>query len=694
MAIGTPTVLTENSPGAAASTGHTTASVSPGNNNLIILTVVSGLSGAASAPSSVVYNGTGLTFTQIDTQASGNGNICVTVYRAMGSSVTAGTISINFGTGQNCLWQVASWTGTDTSGTNGSGAIRQSAKANGTTNPSATLASALGSSTATGGSVCYNSTSVAVTAASPFTELGTQATVGTPSNRRFVEYTLSPSSTTVNSTSPNANQFGTVVYEIQPPQVTALSGSDTLGVAAGESSTTQANNTGSDTLGVAAGETSANKQLNTGADTLGLAAGESGAVAIVTQIAGSGTLGLAAGESGVVAIITQVAGSDTLGIAAGESSTNKQLNVGTDTLGVAAGESGVITFQSQTGADTLGIAAGESSTNKQLNTGADTPTLAAGESSVLDYIVNFPGTGVYPTTRTWPYAVSATPQTGSDTLGIAAGESSTVMNVAAGSDTLGLAAGESSTTQAQNAKTDTLGVAAGESGALSSTSAVADTLGIAAGESGALLATNTGADTLGLAAGESGVVTILALKTGADTLGLAAGEAGVLVILTLKTGADTLGLAAGESGALADTLSKSGADTPTIAAGESSATQTQRTVTDTLGLAAGESGVLADTLSKSGADTLGIAAGESGSQSSSFATVSGSESPTLAINETSLIDYIVNYPSTATYPGTHVWPSADAILKLGSDTLGLSAGESGVKTVVTATVEYWGFLPV
>lgn len=803
-------------------TDYTTASLTPVAGRLYLLAVSSGkTTGATDTPT---VSGAGLTWVQINTIQSTNHR--TTVFRAMGTG-SAGVLTIDHGTTPtndqgNCAWRLTEIDGVATSGSNGADAIVQNQTGTGTGSTTASLAftNTVGSGNATFGAYNQNTTSADVVAGTGFTMLGDDANTnpGTPSTRLACEYSLTGTAP-VTFTVGSGASWGMVIVELNA--IVSSSGSDTLGVAAGESSATQAQlgvGFGSFEEGFAGGalnlalvETSANTQLNTGADTLGLA---------IT-------------ESGVVSISTPVSGADTPGIQITQASTVQTGNALTDTLGLAITQTSVLASNT---------------------TSADTPTLAAGESSVLDYIVNFPGTGVYPTTRTWPYNVANTPQSGSDTLGAAAGESSTVQAGLSGADTptlavtetklldafsaqadtLGLAITESSTTLAIIAVTDTLGLAAGESSATQNAFTGADTLGLAAGESSANKQLNTGADTLGLAITESGAVAIVTsvsgtdtptlsagessankqLNTGADTLGLAITESGALQA-GLSASADTLGLAAGESSVLdyvvnypstatypgtrvwpvvesaaipmsvSDSLvisagessttqvGQSGSDTPTLSAGESSASAlssavtdtptlaggessllaSTSAVTDTLGLAAGESSAnkqintgadtlglaitesaavvvvtfvsVSDTLglaitesstvaniipgadtlalqinqasatlaTNTGADTLGLAAGESGSVFVLQTSVSGADTPTLQINQTSLIDYVLNYPSTATYPGTHVWPSASATLKTGSDTLTLSAAESGSKSI-NALVEYWGFLPV
>jgi hypothetical protein len=118
---------------ASPASAYTTGSSSPASNDLILLGVVAQLTSGngAEVPSSVVYNGTGLTFVAIANHvfgaAQGSGNkFRETLYRALGT-VTAGTITINFTDSMtSAAWVLDECSGTVTTGTNGSGAIVQS----------------------------------------------------------------------------------------------------------------------------------------------------------------------------------------------------------------------------------------------------------------------------------------------------------------------------------------------------------------------------------------------------------------------------------------------------------------------------------------------------------------------------------------------------------------------------------------
>lgn len=129
MAIGITNVTSGvDADGGSAST---TASVSPTSNNLLLLSVTS-RTGITAEPNQPTVTGLNLTWVVIgtniywDTDSSSRKK--TTLFRALGT-VTNGTIAIDFG-GQNqtnVIWSLEQVSGIDTSGTNGSGAIVQSA---------------------------------------------------------------------------------------------------------------------------------------------------------------------------------------------------------------------------------------------------------------------------------------------------------------------------------------------------------------------------------------------------------------------------------------------------------------------------------------------------------------------------------------------------------------------------------------
>lgn len=115
--------------GGLSVTSYTTASTSPGANNLELLWVYSI---AATAPNIPTITWNSATWTQIDTQLDSAGTRRLTLFRSLTASPTSGTGTIDFGVQAQlgACWSYVEYTGIDTSGTNGAGAIVQSAKNN------------------------------------------------------------------------------------------------------------------------------------------------------------------------------------------------------------------------------------------------------------------------------------------------------------------------------------------------------------------------------------------------------------------------------------------------------------------------------------------------------------------------------------------------------------------------------------
>ena len=109
---------------------HTTAPISPAPNTLITVAVL-GHNSSSAAPSPTLSGGGMSAWTEVATvtfDALSKPLKRMTVYRAMSSSPGSGPITITFNKSQsNAQWIVSQWTGVDVSGTNGAGAIVQSA---------------------------------------------------------------------------------------------------------------------------------------------------------------------------------------------------------------------------------------------------------------------------------------------------------------------------------------------------------------------------------------------------------------------------------------------------------------------------------------------------------------------------------------------------------------------------------------
>lgn len=189
-------------------TSYSTASITPSANKLILLWIASY---SSNAPSSITGNG--LTWVLVDSRLAAYG---VALYRAMGASPTTGAITINYASSPTRLtWGVAEFSGVDTSGTNGSGAIVQSAsnESHNTGALTVTLAAFGSASNATFG--CFGSGS-GMTEGSGFTAVNSGSTGGGGGDevRSFGEF-RSDNDTTVDITGSASYWEGGVAIEIK-----------------------------------------------------------------------------------------------------------------------------------------------------------------------------------------------------------------------------------------------------------------------------------------------------------------------------------------------------------------------------------------------------------------------------------------------------------------------------------------------
>lgn len=105
-------------------TSYVTASITPTANRLV-LAVIS--SSAAALPNAPTLSGNSITWVQITTVTQSV--VRTTIFRGMVASPTSGTVTIDFAgqTQSHCTWSISEFAGANVSGTNGSGAIVQSA---------------------------------------------------------------------------------------------------------------------------------------------------------------------------------------------------------------------------------------------------------------------------------------------------------------------------------------------------------------------------------------------------------------------------------------------------------------------------------------------------------------------------------------------------------------------------------------
>ena len=125
MAITTTNILS--SANGSAVSQITTAAFTPVADRLYTLNVFANRSGASNTPT--ITSTTGLTFVLIGAVADGDGGSKTAMWRAMKSSgLGNGTVTVNFaGQTQDIIqWIIDETTGTDTTGTDGAGAVVQS----------------------------------------------------------------------------------------------------------------------------------------------------------------------------------------------------------------------------------------------------------------------------------------------------------------------------------------------------------------------------------------------------------------------------------------------------------------------------------------------------------------------------------------------------------------------------------------
>lgn len=126
--MATHTLLSDNS-FASSRTSVTTESISPAANKLITLMIATRSNTSDPDPVVPSVSGCGLTWEAVVSEMNA-AKIRVSIFRALGASPTAGALTINFTTNVVAgAWEILQWSGTNVSGTNGSGAIAQSAGA-------------------------------------------------------------------------------------------------------------------------------------------------------------------------------------------------------------------------------------------------------------------------------------------------------------------------------------------------------------------------------------------------------------------------------------------------------------------------------------------------------------------------------------------------------------------------------------
>lgn len=212
----------------ATQTAFSTASITPTANACVLLSFGSrdGANpvGGPADPTSIAGNG--LTWVKVVSRSSGlvdatsNASGRIWVYRAMGASPTAGAITITWAAAQtHASWDVTEYTGVDTSGTNCSGAIVQSAGNNSAAQGSqaspatVTMGSAPSSASNTTHAFTRYAVNVAMTPGTGYTQLSQNGSVG-DGTRYMAENNL-------NSQTATANNGGAAIWIILAVEVKA-----------------------------------------------------------------------------------------------------------------------------------------------------------------------------------------------------------------------------------------------------------------------------------------------------------------------------------------------------------------------------------------------------------------------------------------------------------------------------------------
>lgn len=289
-------------PGVALTTGsdsanggsYVTASVTPTANRLVLASIVVSVAAGGITPD-MVCSGNGLTWVQVVRNALDNQR-CAYVFRAMGAAPAAGAVTFSTAGGTTDLtaavWQVAEYADVDTSGTDGSGAVVQSAQARAA---SVTFAAAVGAGNSVygwGGS----SGAVALTAGSGFVELAPVQQVATPGSSALGE-----------TAEPAVNTVAVTLAEFLVGVEVKAAASGVVGT--GALTAAPATLSGTGTLTVAgSGTLTAPATTATGAGTATVTGGGS-LVAAAGALAGSGSVGGVTGTGALTAPAATASGS-------------------------------------------------------------------------------------------------------------------------------------------------------------------------------------------------------------------------------------------------------------------------------------------------------------------------------------------------------------------------------------------------
>lgn len=229
IAIGV-TALTS-STAAASAQSWSTASITPTGNRLVLLAVDWAASTAVVASPIASVTGNGLTWELVLGQNYGaatgttNARRRMEVWRALGPAPTAGAITITHAAAQpaiNRCWSVFEMNSTDLSGSNGSGAIRQTASNRSTA--ATTLTATLGAfGNAKNATVGFGGGQFVMTVGTGFTSIAIQRVSTSPTVSLLTEWFLGID-TTVNCNQGSSGQLGVIGIEIKYRFVEPLTG--------------------------------------------------------------------------------------------------------------------------------------------------------------------------------------------------------------------------------------------------------------------------------------------------------------------------------------------------------------------------------------------------------------------------------------------------------------------------------------
>lgn len=210
-----------------------TASITPTANNLVFLTFLS-RRGDSVNPADPTVTGNGLTWVNIGSinyDTTSTSRRTLTLFRAMGSSPSTGAVQITApATLTSCVWSVDQFSGVDTTGTNGSGAVVQvvtNSTASGTS-LTVTLAAFSDANNATFGAFGNSDQIFSSTAGTGFTKLGDNGDADT-SSRCTTEFKNS-NDTSVDMSFSSATELGGIAVEIKAAATSTVKTLAALGV--------------------------------------------------------------------------------------------------------------------------------------------------------------------------------------------------------------------------------------------------------------------------------------------------------------------------------------------------------------------------------------------------------------------------------------------------------------------------------